>query len=92
MVVINTDDRLGRSVIALLLIFAIFACGKKPTSSDNFVERFASGTHVIIGPQGNETDWIFNFGYAPQESSISHVFWLHNGCDDSLDILYVEPG
>jgi hypothetical protein len=51
-----------------------------------------SGTHVIIGPEGNQTDSLFNFGYAPQQSHISHVFWLHNGYDDSLRIISVSPG
>jgi hypothetical protein len=51
-----------------------------------------SGTHVTIGPEGNQTDSLFDFGYAPQQCHVSHVFWLHNGYDDSLTILQVEPG
>jgi hypothetical protein len=34
----------------------------------------------------------FNFGYAPQHSDISHVFWIHSTGDDSLKILNVVPG
>lgn len=34
----------------------------------------------------------FDFGYAPQNSSISHVFWLYNDGDDSLKIEKVVPG
>lgn len=34
----------------------------------------------------------FNFGYAPQNSQISHVFWLYNDGDDSLKIEKVVPG
>lgn len=51
-----------------------------------------SGTHVTIGPEGNQIDSLFDFGYAPQSCHISHVFWLHNGYDDSLTILRVVPG
>lgn len=34
----------------------------------------------------------FNFGYVPQNSKISHVFWLRSEGDDSLKILKVVPG
>ncbi len=51
-----------------------------------------SGTHVTIGPEGNQTDSLFDFGYAPQGCHISHVFWLHNGYDDSLKIIKVLTG
>ena|GEM_PF-5932205 len=51
-----------------------------------------SGTHVTIGPEGNSTDSLFDFGYVPQQCHVSHVFWLHNGYDDSLRILNVNPG
>ena len=34
----------------------------------------------------------FDFGYAPQNSKISHVFWLHNRGDDVLLIKKVVPG
>ena len=34
----------------------------------------------------------FNFGYVPQNSKISHVFWLYSKGDDSLIILKVVPG
>ena len=51
-----------------------------------------SGTHVTIGPEGNQIDSLFDFGYAPKGAHISHVFWLHNGYDDSLKILTVSTG
>ena len=35
---------------------------------------------------------IFNFGYVPQNSKISHVFWLYSTGDDTLKILKVKPG
>lgn len=34
----------------------------------------------------------FDFGFVPQNSSISHVFWLHSKGDDSLRIISVQPG
>lgn len=34
----------------------------------------------------------FDFGYAPQNSSISRVFWLKSQGDDTLKILKVIPG
>lgn len=34
----------------------------------------------------------FDFGYVPQNSSISHVFWLKSAGDDVLKILKVVPG
>ncbi len=34
----------------------------------------------------------FNFGFAPQNSKISHIFWLKSAGDDSLKILKVVPG
>jgi hypothetical protein len=37
----------------------------------------------------NET---FNFGFVPQNSKISHDFWLESTGDDTLKILKVVPG
>lgn len=34
----------------------------------------------------------FDFGYAPQHSKVSHVFWLKSTGDDTLKILNVRPG
>ncbi len=34
----------------------------------------------------------FDFGYCPQNSKVSHVFWLHNRGDDTLKIEKVVPG
>ncbi|MEA2030732.1 MAG: hypothetical protein U9N55_03950 [candidate division Zixibacteria bacterium] len=34
----------------------------------------------------------FDFGFVPQHSKISHVFWLHSTGDDELKILKVVPG
>ncbi len=37
-------------------------------------------------------DSVFDFGYVPQNSEISHTFWLYSTGDDSLKILKVVPG
>ncbi len=34
----------------------------------------------------------FDFGFVPQHSKVSHVFWLRSTGDDSLKILKVQPG
>ncbi len=34
----------------------------------------------------------FNFGYVPQNSKVSHVFWIKSVGEDSLKILKVTPG
>ncbi|MBI5868704.1 MAG: hypothetical protein HZB43_10550 [candidate division Zixibacteria bacterium] len=34
----------------------------------------------------------FNFGYVPQNSSISHVFWVKSVGEDTLRITDVRPG
>lgn len=35
---------------------------------------------------------VFDFGYVPQHSKISHVFWLFSTGTDTLKILKVKPG
>jgi hypothetical protein len=34
----------------------------------------------------------FNFGFVPQNSQVSHVFWLYSKGDDTLKIIQVVPG
>ncbi len=34
----------------------------------------------------------FDFGFVPQDSKISHVFWIKSVGDDTLKILNVKPG
>ena len=34
----------------------------------------------------------FDFGYVPQNSKVTHVFWLYNKGDDTLKIEKVVPG
>ncbi len=34
----------------------------------------------------------FDFGYVPQNSKISHTFWIKSVGEDSLKIISVKPG
>ena len=34
----------------------------------------------------------FDFGFTPQDSKISHVFWIKSVGEDTLKILNVKPG
>ena len=34
----------------------------------------------------------FDFGYVPQNSKVSHVFWLYSTGEDTLKVLKVTPG
>jgi hypothetical protein len=34
----------------------------------------------------------FNFGFVPQDSKVSHVFWIKSVGEDSLVIISVKPG
>jgi len=43
-------------------------------------------------PRLTMPETIFDFGYAPQNSTISHAFWLYSTGDDTLRILKVSPG
>ena len=47
---------------------------------------------VVAAPRMEMSEAEFDFGYVPQNSEISHVFWLYNRGDDSLKIEKVVPG
>ena len=47
---------------------------------------------ILAAPRMELPESDFDFGYAPQNSEISHVFWLYNRGDDSLKIEKVVPG
>ena len=44
------------------------------------------------GPQLTMPESTFVFGFAPQSSMVSHVFWLHSTGGDTLRILQIDPG
>ncbi len=45
-----------------------------------------AGPKVVIP----ETHW--DFGYVPQNTTISHPYWIKNIGDDTLKIISVRPG
>jgi hypothetical protein len=47
---------------------------------------------VFAVPKLYIEDPTFDFGFAPQQSKISHTFWLKSVGDDTLKILRVNPG
>ncbi len=47
---------------------------------------------ALAEPQLSIPDAAFDFGYAPQNSTISHVFWLYSTGTDTLKIIKVSPG
>ena len=47
---------------------------------------------LMSAPRLTMGESVFDFGYVPQNSKISHDFWLHSSGDDSLKILKVVPG
>ena len=52
----------------------------------------ALAASVSAAPRMTLPEVEFNFGYVPQNSSVSHIFWLKSSGDDSLKILQVVPG
>ncbi len=47
---------------------------------------------ALAAPRLTIPESVFKFGYAPQNSKISHPFWLYSTGDDTLKILKVKPG
>jgi hypothetical protein len=47
---------------------------------------------VLAQPQLTIPEAEFDFGYVPQHSKISHIFWLHSTGTDTLKIVNVRPG
>lgn len=47
---------------------------------------------VDAQPKLTIPDSIFDFGFVPQNSEISHIFWLHSTGTETLKILSVKPG
>lgn len=52
---------------------------------------FAAGS-LTAAPRLEIPEETFNFGFVPQNASISHDFWLHSAGDEELRILKVVPG
>ena len=43
-------------------------------------------------PRMTMPETVFDFGYAPQNATISHKFWIISTGEDTLKILKVVPG
>jgi len=52
----------------------------------------AMASGVVAAPRVTIDGSSFNFGYVPQNSAVSHVFWLLSTGDDTLKIIKVQPG
>jgi hypothetical protein len=68
---------LAGCTVALLLI----ECDNNPASS-----KPPDRAQLTI------TDSLFQFGYCPQSSTVTHIFWLYSTGSDTLKILSVKPG
>jgi hypothetical protein len=53
---------------------------------------FMVGGLVEAAPHLTIKEPVFDFGYVPQNSNISHRFWLYNTGEDTLKIEKVVPG
>lgn len=67
-----------------LVLFGLFACGNNQADIGN--------APIAEGPQMTIPDSLFDFGFAPQNSKITHIFWLHSSGTDTLRITRVVPG
>ena len=47
---------------------------------------------ALAGPELTISEELFDFGYIPQNSKVSHVFWLRNTGDQDLRVAKVNPG
>ena len=52
----------------------------------------AMAVGALAAPRLTIPETEFDFGFSPQNSAISHIFWLHSTGDDSLKIVKVTPG
>ena len=53
---------------------------------------FMLNSELAAQPKMSLPESVFEFGYVPQNSKISHVFWIHSTGTDSLKIVKVTPG
>jgi len=47
---------------------------------------------ALSAPKLTLSDTAFDFGYVPQNATVSHDFWLYSTGEDTLKILSVKPG
>ncbi len=51
-----------------------------------------AGGSVVAAPRMDIENDSFDFGFVPQNSKITHSFWLKSTGDDTLRIIRVVPG
>lgn len=49
-------------------------------------------TTIGAQPHGAVTDSVWDYGYLPQKAEVSHVFYLYNIGDKSLNVEKIDPG
>lgn len=83
----------GRYLLSALLVVAVvMGCSDNPVDSTPSDTNDDPPSPPVDGAQLTIDEPEFVFGYAPQHSKVSHVFWLKSTGDDTLRILSVRPG
>ncbi len=89
---VNQKTAAGGLVLSLLALALFVSCSDNPTSSTTTCKpQAAVATHLVLEP-GTRSSVTFDFGYVPQRSKATHLFWLCNGYDDTLRITKIAPG
>ena len=71
------EDKMQRTLwLASLIILALF-----------FLSSLVSAQ-----PKMSISEDYFDFGYVPQESNLSHTFWIKSVGTDTLKIIDIKPG
>ena len=51
----------------------------------SFAQIAPSGPRIMTNPE------VFDFGYVPQDATVSHTFWLHNPGTETVKIKKLQP-
>lgn len=84
------------SAACLLLLLSASALAGTKASENQKPKLAATATKGIpastySGKMQLSEDF-FDFGYLPRSSKVSHIFWLKNVGNDSLEIISIKPG
>jgi hypothetical protein len=80
------------SLFAVFLLIGFSGCTDHLLLSGGALLVPSGSSHVSLVPGADTSMVSFDFGYAPQNSKISHIFWLHNKGDEHLKIVDINPG
>jgi len=78
------------AITALFILSGIALAGTSPSR--------ATTSNKAPGPESNYSGKMqilepdFDFGYTPMRTKVSHIFWLKNIGQDSLEIINIKPG